>query len=85
MSKIVREGDPSDHGGYMVSASGHFKIGGKTVCVSGDMHHCPIKDHGTTAVTSSKSLKSNGKSVINVGSVAGCGATISDGGSVKTS
>lgn len=84
MSKIVRLGDPSDHGGSMISATGKFKINGKTVCVNGDLHSCPIKDHGVTPVTSTKTLKSNGKSVIKVGSVAGCGAVISAGGSVKT-
>lgn len=84
MSKIVRLGDPSDHGGTMVSATGKFKVNGKIVCVSGDMHSCPIKDHGTTPVSSSKTLTSGGKSVIKVGSVAGCGAVISDGGSVET-
>ncbi len=85
MPRVVRIGDPSDHGGEMVSASGHFTVNGKQVCVSGDMHQCPIHGHGTTPVTSTSKTKSNGKSVVRVGDVAGCGAVLIQGsGNVGT-
>lgn len=84
MSQIVRLGDTSDHGGYMVSATGKFRINGKITCIDGDLHQCPIKGHGTTPVVSSRSLKSNGKSVTAVGDAAGCGAVLNSGGTVKT-
>jgi uncharacterized Zn-binding protein involved in type VI secretion len=79
MTEIVRLNDSSDHGGFMTSASGHFKVNGIMVCVNIDQHTCPIPGHGTTSVTSSSTLKSNGKSVIHVGDKAGCGATIISG------
>ncbi len=79
MTAIVRLGDPSSHGGSMITATGLFKVNGKVVCVHGDLHSCPIPYHGVTAVSSSNPLKSNGKSVIRVGDTAGCGAVISAG------
>jgi uncharacterized Zn-binding protein involved in type VI secretion len=63
----------------MVTATGLFKVNGKIVCVQGDMHRCPIKDHNTTAVNSGNSLTSNGKPVIRVGDSAECGAVINSG------
>lgn len=79
MPAMIRLGDPSDHGGRMVSASGKARIGGIQGCVSGDMHVCPLKGHGTTAVTSSSKCTSNGRSVVRVGDVAGCGAVLVSG------
>lgn len=83
MSKVVRLEDPSDHGGYMLSATGKFVNNGIRVCVDGDMHVCPKRGHGTTAVTGTSSVTSGGKRVVKVGDVAGCGAVITSGGSVE--
>lgn len=63
----------------MVSASGLFVVNGKTQCVDGDIHRCPIRGHGDTPVSSSYSATSNGKSITLVGDKAGCGATITAG------
>ena len=82
---MIRLNDPSDHGGYMVTASGKARIGGLQGCVSGDMHVCPIKDHGTTPVTSSSKCTSNGRSVVRVGDVAGCGAQLVRGSNSTSS
>jgi len=76
---IIRLGDPSDHGGRMVSATGNppATIDGISVCVDGDMHACPIQYHGTTPVTSISTLTTiNGRRVLIQGSVAGCGAHV---------
>jgi len=79
MAQIVRLGDTSDHGGKMISASGHHTVNGITVCVSGDIHSCPIKDHNDTGVIGGGGYFSSGKRVIRTGDVAGCGATITSG------
>lgn len=85
MSALIRLGDPSDHGGRMVSASGKATINGVVGCVSGDMHVCPIKNHGTTSVTGTSKLTSNGIRHIRVGDVAGCGAVLVSGSGNTTS
>jgi uncharacterized Zn-binding protein involved in type VI secretion len=77
---IVRINDPSDHGGYMITASGKAKNRGLNICVNGDLHVCPINGHGTTPVTATSGYTSSGgKKVVRVGDKAGCGATISSG------
>ena len=75
--RIVRLGDPSDHGGYMVTASGKMRAKGIVVCNHGDQHVCPIEGHGTTSVSSTAPrFKVNGNTILRDGDVAGCGARI---------
>lgn len=81
MRNLVRLGDPSDHGGKMITANGLFKVNGKMQCVNGDLHSCPVRGHGVTPVSSSYSATSNGKSITLIGDKAGCGATIVSGSS----
>lgn len=70
-------GDPSTHGGVVITASGFVTINGKRVTVTGDLHSCPIHGHGITGITASSSLlKVNGISVVRQGDFAGCGAAI---------
>jgi uncharacterized Zn-binding protein involved in type VI secretion len=77
---IVRLGDPSSHGGRMVSASGFATIDGRPVCLDMDLHACPLMygpghPHGVTPVKSIAALTTiSGRRVLVVGSVAGCGA-----------
>lgn len=77
MKQIVRLGDPSDHGGKMITATARFKCNSIVVCVDGDIHTCPV--HGQTSVTGTGSFKSNEKRIIKVGDQAGCGAVITQG------
>lgn len=77
MSKLIRLGDSSDHGGTMVTASGKFKSGGVQACLDGDLHQCGNSDHGTTPVTSTATAKSDGKGILRGGDRAGCGALLS--------
>lgn len=79
MSSIVLLGARSSHGGRMITASGTTKINGQQVCVSGDIHECPIHGHGNTAVTSNSNVTDGNRPVIRVGDVAGCGAVIEEG------
>lgn len=79
MSKIVRLGDQSDHGGEMVSANANFIVNGIKGCVDGDLHRCPKPGHGTTPVTSTSRTQSNGKGILRVGDEAQCGAKLIQG------
>jgi len=80
MKKIALLGDPSDHGGTLITTNQEndkFKVNGIPVCVEGCLHSCPIQGHGVTAV-SARTIKSycNGKLIITYEAVAGCGAVI---------
>lgn len=79
MPAKARLGDPSSHGGTIISASGDVRVNGIGVARTGDMHSCPQKGHGVTALSSGSHIKGNGRPVIRVGDSAGCGATITSG------
>jgi uncharacterized Zn-binding protein involved in type VI secretion len=79
MTQIIRLGDPSDHGGVMVSATANFIINGKKVCINQNLHSCPKVGHGITPVTATASFTSNGLKVVQVGDVAECGAVLISG------
>ena len=73
-------GDPSSHGGTIISTGqdGTVKAGGVVIAVQGAMHSCPIKDHGVTSITPIiTKTKINGKLIITAGARAGCGAVMS--------
>jgi uncharacterized Zn-binding protein involved in type VI secretion len=77
--KIAVLGDPSDHGGVLISTNqdGMKHCTGIDVCVDGCLHSCPIPGHGVTAVSAITVYTFiNGKLVITTGAVAGCGAII---------
>lgn len=79
MAQLVRLGDSSSHGGKMIQATGSFLVNGIAVCVTGDIHQCPIDGHGNTAVTGTSGIDNNGKAVVKTGDQAGCGAAITQG------
>ena len=72
-------GDPSDHGGILITSNqdGTLIATGAVVGVNGAQHSCPITDHGTTSVTAvtTKSYQ-NGKLILTKDAVAGCGAKL---------
>ena len=78
MAKITAVlGDPSDHGGTLVSTNqdGRYKLAGIVVCAHGCLHSCPIPGHGVTAVSAVTTHSYvNQKLIITTGAVAGCGA-----------
>lgn len=76
MAKIVRLGDTSNHGGFMITAGSTVEVNGILMCIDQDMHSCPIPTHGITPVTGTGGFKSNGKRVIKTGDRAKCGAVI---------
>jgi uncharacterized Zn-binding protein involved in type VI secretion len=79
MRKVACLGDPSDHGGTLVSTNQDDRLtaGGVAVCANGCLHSCPISGHGTTPVTAvTVKSKVNGKLIVTEGAVASCGAVI---------
>ncbi len=87
-SPLARIGDPSDHGGYIMSVSTtRTYCDGKLIARVGDMHSCPIPGHGVTPIVSAPGsiLSVEGAVAAVVGSKAGCGATISAGSPVASS
>lgn len=63
----------------MITANGSFTVNGKTACVNGDMHSCPMRGHGVTPIKSSSTLRTSDKSVTLTGDTAGCGAVLITG------
>jgi len=77
MKGIIRLGDSTSHGGKVISASGHMKVGGKEVAVLGDSCTCPIKDHGSPQIVEGDpTFNLDGKAVAFNGHKISCGATL---------
>lgn len=51
MRKIIRLGDPTSHGGKVVSATSHVTVGGIPVARVGDRCTCPVKGHNNCVIT----------------------------------
>jgi uncharacterized Zn-binding protein involved in type VI secretion len=79
MPAVARLGDPSNHGGTIITATGKYTANGLATAVNGDLHSCPIPGHGITPLTSTSNVTSGGQPVIRVGDLAGCGAAINGG------
>ena len=85
MPAVARIGDPSDHGGSIVSGSSTRLVDGKQCARVTDMHSCPRPGHGTTPITTgSPSTNVDGHPIARVGSKVGCGASISAGSPTYT-
>jgi len=78
-TRIACLGDPSDHGGTIITTNQDdtLLVAGVKVAVNGASHSCPIKDHGITSITAvtTKSYQ-NGKLILTAKAVAGCGAKL---------
>lgn len=79
MNNISILGDPSNHGGTIITTNTDDTVTeiGVSVPVNGALHSCPIPFHGVTPITAI-TVKSfiNGKLIVTSGAVAGCGAVI---------
>ena len=81
---VARLGDPSSHGGTIITASSDVLTDGIGAARNGDSHQCPIIGHGVTVLTGTgATLIDGGRARVRVGDVAGCGAAIT-AGSPKT-
>jgi uncharacterized Zn-binding protein involved in type VI secretion len=83
MRPMVVEGDATDHGGTVISASGTYKVNGRRGVLEGDLVSCPIRGHGVTPILSERSTKNNGRAMAIDGDVCGCGARLIGSGSAK--
>ena len=77
---VARLGDPSDHGGTIISGCASTVLtNGKQTALDGCLHSCPIDDHGVTPVSATGVHTAEGAKIVRVGDKAGCGAAISKG------
>jgi uncharacterized Zn-binding protein involved in type VI secretion len=76
--KIIRLGDPTDHGGQVVaSGAPHFIVGGKPVALKGDACSCPERGHsGCTIAEGDPNHTINGVPVACEGHKTTCGAAL---------
>lgn len=70
-------GDPTDHGGVVVGASGTTDTHGKRIARVGDQVTCPKKGHGTTVIVSGDpTMIIDGMPAARHGDKCACGATL---------
>lgn len=79
MTAIAVLGSVSSHGGVMITGSSNLLADGTPVCVSGNLHSCPIAGHGVTPVVGTVNVLSEGVPVLTIGAIAGCGAVLVSG------
>ena len=78
MPQIIRLGDPTSHGGKVVSVSAtHITVGGIAVARVGDVCSCPRKGHdGCTIVEGDPQHTIDGVPVAYEGHNTSCGASL---------
>jgi uncharacterized Zn-binding protein involved in type VI secretion len=78
MRKVIRLGDPTSHGGKVISTrASNFKVGGIPVACVGDACSCPISGHsGCTIASGSSRHRIKGVLLAFEDDVTSCGATL---------
>lgn len=77
MKRVIRLGDPTSHGGTVVSASSSVIINGKPVARVGDSVTCPIPGHGVvTIVERDSAWLDDGRPIALEGHKTSCGASL---------
>lgn len=77
MKRVIRLGDPTSHGGTVVSASSTVIINGKPVARVGDSVTCPIPGHGVvTIVEGDGAWLDDGRPIALEGHKTSCGASL---------
>lgn len=77
MKLVIRLGDPTTHGGTVVSATSHLEMFGKHVARLGDKVTCPIPGHGVCTIAEGDPLWSiDGIPVALEGHKTTCGASL---------
>lgn len=77
MKRVIRLGDPTSHGGNVVSAASNVSIMGIQVARLGDSCTCPIPGHGgCTIVEGDPTHTIDGIPVAYEGHHTSCGATL---------
>ncbi|XZG71796.1 PAAR domain-containing protein [Chitinibacteraceae bacterium HSL-7] len=77
MKRVIRLGDPTNHGGTVVSATMPTDMFGKKVARLGDMVACPIPGHGVCPIVEGDpTWIVDGKPVALEGHKTACGAAL---------
>jgi uncharacterized Zn-binding protein involved in type VI secretion len=78
MPNVIRLGDPTSHGGKVISASAsHITVEGVPVALVGDACSCPIKGHdGCKIATGNLNHTVDGVAVAYDGDKTSCGAIL---------
>ncbi|MBW8830630.1 MAG: PAAR domain-containing protein [Burkholderiales bacterium] len=78
MPKIIRLGDPTDHGGNVIaSGASHFTVGGIAVALKGDACSCPKRGHNNCTIAEGDPEHTvNGVPVAYEGHHTTCGAVL---------
>ena len=77
MTRVIRLGDPTSHGGTVVSASPTTIINGKQVARLGDSVTCPRPGHGSVVIVEGDpAWLVDGRPVALEGHKTSCGATL---------
>jgi len=76
--KVIRIGDPTDHGGKVIATGApHFTVDGIAVALKGDACSCPKRGHdGCTIASGSSTHTINGVPVAYEGDTTTCGAVL---------
>lgn len=74
---VVRLGDPTTHGGCVISASSTTTVEGKPVALIGDLVSCPIIGHGVNRIIeAAKRSFSDGKAIVMDQCLCECGCRV---------
>jgi uncharacterized Zn-binding protein involved in type VI secretion len=77
MKGVIRLGDPTTHGGKVVSAAGRATVQGITVARVGDRCTCPIRGHSVCVIVEGHpTIKLDGIAVAFEGHKTSCGASL---------
>jgi uncharacterized Zn-binding protein involved in type VI secretion len=77
MKNLIRLGDPTSHGGRVLTAASNFSSFGKPVARVGDQCICPIPGHTICIIVEGDPHWSiDGRSVALSGSKTSCGASL---------
>lgn len=79
MPRVICVGDPTSHGGKVISSSApHFTVDGKAVACIGDRCTCPLTGHGgiCTIIEGDSKHTIDGHRVAYEGHKTSCGATL---------
>ena len=78
--KQARIGDPSSHGGVIVTGAARTLTNGRKAARLGDLDVCPVPGHGVRPiVTGSPNTIIEGRAAARVGDKVACGAVIVSG------